>query len=110
MPEDLTLSSSDLSVTMDLANSGRLSSVRWRDLEIAVSRRPNLLYWGWYAMAPWAGRIRNGELNTPHGAEKLPTHLLEPHAIHGLLFDAKINLGEKSDQATMVCGARPSIA
>lgn len=102
MTNSVTVSSSDVSVTIDPANGGRLSSVKWQDLEIAVEQRASTLSWGWYAMAPWAGRIGQGKLDTPHGVEDLPTNVLPPHAIHGLLFDAKIHVGEVSDREVMV--------
>ncbi|OIQ79277.1 aldose 1-epimerase [mine drainage metagenome] len=53
-------------------------------------------------MAPWAGRIGRGKLDTPHGIEELSTKLLPPHAIHGLLFDAQIQIGEVGESSAMV--------
>lgn len=102
MTSSITVASSDVSVTIDQANGGRLSSVKWRDLELAVGQRPGPLLWGWYAMAPWAGRIGQGRLETPHGVEELRTDLMPPYAIHGMLFDALIHVGEVSDREAMV--------
>ncbi|HUW77443.1 MAG TPA: hypothetical protein VMV52_01680 [Candidatus Nanopelagicaceae bacterium] len=102
MTNNVSIASTDLNVSIDLANGGRLSSVKWRDLELAVAHRESPLSWGWYPMAPWAGRIGRGDLDTPHGIEKLPTHLLPPNAIHGLLIDGQINLGATSDHEAMV--------
>ena len=43
--------------------------------------------WGWYAMAPWAGRIKNGIVKDKNGKEiQLPTTFDPPHAIHGYGF------------------------
>ena len=108
MSNSITVASSDVSVTIDMANGGRLSSVQWRDLELTVVQRAGPLSWGWYAMAPWAGRVRDGILNTPHGAEHLPTKLMPPHAIHGLLFDAEIRPGDVGDHEAMVWCDLPS--
>jgi len=80
----ITVSSGDLSVTIDLQNGGRLSSVLWKDLEFAVEKKPTTLHWGWYAMAPWAGRIRNGLLQTPSGPVQLSQELMPPHASRGM--------------------------
>jgi len=102
MSSSITVSSADISVTIDLENGGRLSSVRWQDLELAVEKRTSPLSWGWYAMAPWAGRIGRGKLETPHGVEQLPTDVLPPHAIHGLLLDSKIHVGQVSANEAMV--------
>ncbi len=102
MTRTVSVASSDVNVTIDLSNGGRLSSVKWRDLEIAVEHRPDILHWGWYAMAPWAGRVSHGHLDTPHGIEELPTHLLPPHAIHGLFIESGIQLGEVSDHKALV--------
>lgn len=102
MTDIITVASSDVSATIDLVNGGRLSSVKWRDLELAVPSRPGPLSWGWYSMAPWAGRIGHGKLDTPHGTEELPTDLLPPHAIHGLLFDSDIHVGEVDSREAMV--------
>jgi aldose 1-epimerase len=98
----ITIKSADLSVTLDLNHGGRLSSVLWQDLEVAVGQQTNPLYWGWYAMAPWAGRIRNAELVTPHGTEILPDTFLPPHAIHGLLLNSEISVGEHSESEALV--------
>jgi aldose 1-epimerase len=102
MKESISVASSDVNITVDLLNGGRLSSVKWRDLELTVARRASPLSWGWYAMAPWAGRIGLGNLDTPHGIEQLPTHLMSPNAIHGLVIEAEIHPGEISECEAMV--------
>lgn len=102
MTSSISVSSTDVCATIDVEEAGRLSSVKWRDLEVVVGRQPNPLAWGWYSMAPWAGRVAQGRLDTPHGIEYLPTNLLPPHAIHGLLFDARIHIGQVTDHEAMV--------
>ncbi len=104
----ITVSSGDLSVTIDLQNGGRLSSVLWKDLEFAVEKKPTTLHWGWYAMAPWAGRIRNGLLQTPSGPVQLSQELMPPHAIHGLLFDAHIEVGYHESDRALVTNELPA--
>jgi aldose 1-epimerase len=52
--------------------------------------------WGWYAMAPWAGRIKNGIVKDKNGNKiQLPTTFDPPHAIHGYgFFSSWEDLGE----------------
>lgn len=43
--------------------------------------------WGWFAMVPWAGRIKKGFIKDVEGTEfHLPTHWDPPHAEHGFGF------------------------
>ena len=74
----------ELSLEIDVDQGARISSINFRGFECAVPFRGQLLTWGWYPMLPWAGRIRNGEINSPQGKTfQLPTNLAPPHAIHG---------------------------
>ena len=77
----------EITVEIDLDNGARLSSVKWDGREFSVQRRDNPLWWGWYPMVPWAGRILNGKLRRANGDEvQLPTDVIPPHAIHGFGF------------------------
>ena len=77
-----------ITVEVDLDNGARLSSVKWHGTEFAIQRREGWLSWGWYPMAPWAGRILDGKLRASDGSTlQLRTDVLGPHAIHGLAFD-----------------------
>jgi aldose 1-epimerase len=40
--------------------AGKITSLVWREMEFAVPFRGGVLTSGWYPMAPWAGRIRDG--------------------------------------------------
>ena len=78
---------SEISVAIDLDQGARIASLQWRDLQFAVPFRGTPLTWGWYAMAPWAGRVRDGLMTDAKGVEHtLPTNWLPPHAIHGYGF------------------------
>ena len=77
---------SDLNLSIDLDNGARISSVQWRENEFVIPPR-NITGWGWFAMAPWAGRVKDGLLKTNSGMVSLPTHISPPHAIHGLGLD-----------------------
>ena len=75
---------SEISVGIDLDQGARIASIQWRDLQFAVPFRGTPLSWGWYAMAPWAGRIRDGLITDSKGVEHtLPTTWAAPNAIHG---------------------------
>jgi aldose 1-epimerase len=78
---------SEISVAIDLDQGARIASLQWRDLQFALPFRGTPLNWGWYAMAPWAGRVRDGLMSDASGKEHtLPTNWLPPHAIHGFSF------------------------
>ena len=78
------LDDGDLSLVIDLDQGARISSLLFRDLEVTIPSRGSLVNWGWYSMAPWAGRIRDGLITDSAGAEhQLPIVLDPPHALHG---------------------------
>ena len=77
----------EFQVAIDLDQGARISSLKWRDLEFAVPFRGEIAMWGWYPMAPWAGRIRDGIVKDASGKEfQLPTNIDPPHALHGFGF------------------------
>ena len=79
-----SIGNEELSIEVDIDQGARLSSVNFRGMETAVPFRGELLTWGWYPMAPWAGRVRDGLMKDRFGNEfQLPTNLTPPHAIHG---------------------------
>lgn len=74
----------EFQIAIDLDQGGRIASLKWREMEFALPFRGEVLTWGWFAMAPWAGRIRNGIIRNPAGKEfQLPTIFDPPHAEHG---------------------------
>jgi aldose 1-epimerase len=77
----------EINLAIDLDNGARIASIQWHDLEFVVQPR-NMLGWGWYSMAPWAGRVKNGFMKTDHGDVELPVNYAPPHAIHGFGFDS----------------------
>ena len=77
----------EFQVAIDLDGGGKITSIKWREMEFTVPFRGNVLSSGWYPMAPWAGRIRDGLITSPTtGVHQLPTNLMPPHAIHGFGF------------------------
>ena len=74
----------EFQIAIDLDNGARISSITWRDMQFAVPYRGEPATHGWYAMGPWAGRIRDGIMHGPDGEDiQLPTNVIPPHAIHG---------------------------
>ena len=79
-----TLDGGDISLEIDIDRGARISSLNFRGIECVLPFRGQTLTWGWYAMAPWAGRIRDGLIEDKAGKVfQLPTNFAPPHAIHG---------------------------
>ena len=74
----------EISLEIDIDQGARVSSLQFRGYECVLPFRGQVMTWGWYAMAPWAGRIKNGIVKDSSGKSyQLPTNLAPPHAIHG---------------------------
>jgi len=86
----MILESSRARVEIDEALGGRLASLQIDGLELLVREgdpeAAGVLHWGWYAMAPWAARIRDGEFEFEGRRHRLPLRM-PPHAIHGTVLD-----------------------
>ena len=80
----INLKGDEISLIIDLDNGARLTSLKWQGMEFVLSQRENPLSWGWFAMAPYAGRIRNGIIRNSKGEEfQLPNKSHPPHAVIG---------------------------
>jgi aldose 1-epimerase len=74
----------EFQIAIDDDNGGRIVSLKWRDNEFAVPFRGQVHTSGWYAMAPWAGRINEGLITNAKGDSfQLPATIDPPHALHG---------------------------
>ena len=74
----------EFQIAIDNDNGARITSLKWRDNEFAVPFRGQVHTSGWYAMAPWAGRINEGLIKDAQGQEfQLPATIDPPHALHG---------------------------
>jgi len=74
----------EFQIAIDLDQGARIASLKWREMEFALPFRGEIGTWGWFPMAPWAGRIRDGIITSPQGEEfQLPVNYDPPHAIHG---------------------------
>ena len=81
----LTFRAADVAVEVDLSQGGRLSSLMVGDRQLLVTDAPDAIDWGWYPMAPWAGRTRRGRFDCGGVEYQLPLHT-DGHAIHGTVF------------------------
>ena len=80
----LNIDSDQISIAIDLDQGARLASVQWRDMQFVVPFRGEDLAWGWFAMVPFAGRVKNGVVRDLKGNEyQLPTNFDPPHALIG---------------------------
>jgi len=84
-PDAMHLGAAGVDVIVDLVNGGRLASVIVNGRELLVTRNDDPLGWGSYPMAPYAGRVRNGQFTFLGQTYALPIGM-PPHAIHGSVF------------------------
>ena len=64
----------EFQIAIDNDNGARITSLKWRDNEFAVPFRGQVHTSGWYAMAPWAGRINEGLIKDAQGQEFQQLH------------------------------------
>jgi aldose 1-epimerase len=83
---DLVLEAAGVRAAVLPADGGRLGSLTVDGRELLVTEGYGPISWGSYPMAPWAGRIRHGELGFRGGLYRLPLGM-PPHAIHGVVYD-----------------------
>jgi aldose 1-epimerase len=80
----LNIDGDQISIAIDLDQGARLASVQWRDMQFAVPFRGQDLTWGWFSMAPFAGRIKDGIIKDLKGNKhQLPNNFDPPHALIG---------------------------
>jgi len=96
---------------IDPADGGRIVSLVIAGVERILPRararaHEPALYWGCYAMVPWAGRLGSGRIPTKDGEVRLEPNL-PPSAIHGLGFDKPWEIVERNETAvTLTCELR----
>ena len=83
----LNIDGDQISIAIDLDQGARLASLQWRDMQFVTPFNGDIKGWGWYAMAPWAGRVKDGVIKDSKGKSfQLPTTYDHPNAIHGYGF------------------------
>lgn len=99
----LELSAGQASVVIDAEDGGRLASFVINGYEMLYKALPGPTGHGSYVMAPYAGRIRNGQFTHKDTAVQLPLNL-PPHAAHGLALDRPWTVLEHDDtEAVLTC-------
>ena len=94
--------------TVDATSGGRLRSIvmagRERLLGEPAPGADRSMGWGCYLMAPFVGRVRNGELSWGGLTTTLPINA-GAHAIHGAVFDRPWDVvSQTSESVTLACG------
>jgi len=80
----LSIDGDQISIAIDLDQGARLASVQWRNMQFAVPFRGQNLTWGWFSMAPFAGRIKDVIIKDSMGNKhQLPNNFYPPHALIG---------------------------
>jgi aldose 1-epimerase len=99
MPE-IVLSSADLIVVIEPTRGGRIEGLRFQDVELLVQEQEGTqhdpVFAGSYVMAPFAGRIRDGEFvfdDRDYSIALCPGH---EHAMHGFALDRPWDVVEQS--------------
>ena len=82
----INIDGNEISIAIDLDQGARLASLQWRDMEFVVPFRGQNYSWGWFAMVPFAGRIRNGIIRDLKGKKyQLPNYLDPLGTQHALI-------------------------
>lgn len=103
----MRISDGPLAVEVDPLDGARIISCTWQNLQVVAPRRHGLTSWGWFAMAPWAGRVGYGKLQTAQGEILLPTDVLPPHAIHGYAIRQAWRLEDVTAASILLSSATP---
>ncbi len=83
----LELTHGNACLFVDEVNGGRASSWQIGDLQVLKPMTDQAVVGGWYAMAPWAGRIANNEIK--FNSKSYPQKInLDQWAIHGTVFNS----------------------
>lgn len=105
VPTSVQLANDRITVDVDADRGGRLAQIRvdGRPLLIGTDEVPDDLLdpdgsvpgtaWGCYPMVPWAGRIRRGRFSFRGTEHQLPINFGD-HAIHGVGFDSRWEVGD----------------
>ena len=85
------ISIGDITAEIDVDNGGRIASLHVAATSLLVTHAESLLDWGLYPMAPYAGRVRNAQLEFENQTFDLRVNAA-PHSIHGTVFDCPWNV------------------
>ena len=107
----IELNCGEIFLRIDATDGGRLVSLIVGGVERILPRAKARatsppLYWGCYPMVPWPGRLADGRIPTSDGEVRIEPNL-PPSAIHGLGFDKRWAIGDRSEtEVTLTCEMR----
>ncbi len=84
----IELTQDKCSLLIDEQHGARIAQLNIDGLTLLVEKNDNPLAWGCYPMAPWVGRLPNGQLHVENKLYQFPLNL-PPHAIHGTCLDVE---------------------
>jgi aldose 1-epimerase len=92
------LQAGDVSAVVNPAAGGRLSEVDYGRFHLLARGGPVPWEWGSFVMAPYAGRVRHGNLTWNGKTHRLPI-TNPPHAIHGLVVDRPWDVTDRTESS-----------
>lgn len=95
------LNAGNASVVLDRADGGRLTSFVVRGHQLLFHAGDDPTMHGSFVMAPYAGRVRNGQFTHNGQDVQLPLNL-PPHAAHGLTLDRPWTLLERDENSAIL--------
>jgi aldose 1-epimerase len=109
----IELASAGARLAIDAARGGRLASWSIDGRELLVgppAPDDRSIRWGWFLMAPWAGRLADGRYRGEDGQHAQVPRTHGRHAIHGLLWDRPWTVVEATpDRAVLTCDVSPDL-
>jgi len=81
----IVLEAGSARVVVEPELGGRIAAIEVAGLSLLVGPGDDVLRWGCYPMAPWAGRLRDGRFTFDGRTLQLPL-TFPPHAIHGTTY------------------------
>lgn len=97
-----TLEAGPVRTLVDTADGGRITSLTIAGVEVIGGVGAVVVDHGSFVMAPWAGRIRDGNLAVGGAQHALPTDRTHPHAGHGLVMDRPWQVLAQSDDRLLL--------
>lgn len=92
----LHLADGGLEAVVDVGLGGRIASLRVGGTEVLVVEGASLFEQGWYPMAPYAGRVREGRFEVDGTVHHLPLTAW-PNAMHGTVHDVPWDVESAGD-------------
>jgi aldose 1-epimerase len=102
MGDQFTIRAGAAEATIDPEAGGRLAALRIDGVDIIRTDGPRPTAWGSFAMAPWAGRLRDGVLHWQGRSHHFPTDAAPPHALHGLVVWRPWQVLERGDDSAVL--------